>query len=182
VIKKTLSLSKGKQINMINRKQKEEIVKELKKKITSSNFVAFLNFHKLSVKKAMELRRALRKANGDYVVAKKTLIAVAAKEAGLELDKKKLDGEVGIALGGDNEDTMLASAKEIAQFARKNSEMLKIIGGIWNGEWADVAQVKRLAAIPGREILLTQLAFILTQPVSSLARVLSEVSKKGQNS
>ena len=75
----------------IIRKQKEEKVKELKKKISSSNFVAFLNFHKLSVKKAMELRRALRKANGDYVVSKKTLISVAAKESGLEIDKKKLE-------------------------------------------------------------------------------------------
>lgn len=165
----------------IIRKQKEEKVKELKKKISSSSFVAFLNFHKLSVKKAMELRRALRKANGDYLVSKKTLISVAAKEAGLELDKKKLEGEIGIVFGGDKEDTMLAIAKEIATFAKKNSEMLKIIGGIWNGEWADVNHVKRLAAIPGREVLLTQLAFMLTQPVSSLARVLLEVSKKGQS-
>lgn len=165
-----------------NRKQKEEKIKELKKKISSSNFVAFLNFHKLSVKKAMEFRRALKKANGDYAVAKKTLISVAVSEAGLELDKKKLEGEIGIAFGGDKEDTMLAIAKEIANFARKNSEMLKIIGGIWNKEWADINQIKRLAAIPGREVLLTQLAFMFTQPISSLARVLSEISKKGQNS
>jgi len=171
----------------IIRKQKEEKVKELKKKISSSNFVAFLNFHKLSVKKAMELRRALRKANGDYVVSKKTLISVAAKESGLEIDKKKLEGEIGVAFGGDKEDTMLSIAKEIANFAKKNSEMLKIIGGIWSansaggGEWADVNQVKRLASIPGKEVLLTQLAFMLNQPISSLARILSEVSKKGQS-
>ncbi|MEK7503342.1 MAG: 50S ribosomal protein L10 [Patescibacteria group bacterium] len=166
---------------MVTRKQKEEIVKELKKKISSSNFVAFLNFHKLSVKKSMEFRRALKKAEGDYIVSKKTLISVAAKESGLEVDKKKLEGEVGVVFGGEKEDTILAVAKEIANFAKKNSEMLKIIGGIWNKEWADINQIKRLAAIPGREALLTQLAFILSQPVSSLARVLSEVSKKGQN-
>ena len=166
---------------MVTRKQKEEIVKELKKKISSSNFVAFLNFHKLSVKKSMEFRRALKKAEGDYIVSKKTLISVAAKESGLEVDKKKLEGEVGVVFGGEKEDTILAVAKEIANFAKKNSEMLKIIGGIWNKEWADINQIKRLAAIPGREALLTQLAFILSQPVSRLARVLSEVSKKGQN-
>lgn len=168
---------------MITKKQKEEKVKELKKKISSSSFIAFLNFHKLSVKKSMDLRRALRSANGDYTVSKKTLISIATKEAGLELDKKKLEGEIGVAFGGDKEETILAVAKEIAQFAKKNSEMLKIIGGIWNGEWTDIDQIKKLAAIPGREVLLTQLAFMLSQPVSSLARVLSEVSKsKGQNS
>lgn len=158
--------------------QKQEAVKILKEKLASSSFVAFLNFHKLSVKKAMELRRALRKANGDYAVAKKTLISVAAKESGLDVDKKKLDGEVGVAFGGDKEDTMLAIAKEIGNFARKNSEMLKIMGGVWNKEWADADQIKRLAAIPGREVLLTQLAFMLSQPVANLARILKEVEQK----
>lgn len=165
---------------MISKQKKHEIVKILKDKLKSASFVVFLNFHKFSVAKATELRRALRKASGDYMVSKKTLISVAAKEAGLTVDKKKLEGGVGVAFGGDKEDTMLAVAKEISNFAKKNAETLKIIGGIWNKEWADINQIKRLAAVPGREVLLAQLAFVLAQPVSSLARILSEVSKKGQ--
>ena len=165
---------------MITRKQKEETVKKLKDKLGSSSFIAFLNFHGLSVAKASELRRALKKVGADYMVAKKTLLGVAAKDIGLEIDRKKLDGEVGVAVGGESEDTMLASAKEIAIFARKNKDILKIIGGLWNKAWVDDMEVKRLAAIPSREILLTQLAFMLSQPVASLARVLVEVNKKEQ--
>ena len=159
----------------------------MKDKLSLSGFVAFLNFHKLSVAKATGLRRALKKAGGDYMVSKKTLISIASKEVGFEIDKKKLEGEVGIAIAGKSEDAILAISKEITTFAKKNAEMLKIIGGIWSaefggGEWSDADQIKRLAAIPGRDVLLTQLAFMLSQPMASLARVLNKLSEnKGQN-
>ena len=168
---------------MITRKQKEETVKKLKDKLGKSSFIAFLNFHGLSVAKASELRRILKKAGAEYMVAKKTLVGVAAKEAGLEVDKKKLDGEIGVAFGGAQEETNLATAKEIATFSRKNKDILKIIGGFWNNGWIGIDEIKTLAAIPPRETLFTQLAYMLNQPVASFARVLNEVSKsKGQQS
>lgn len=161
----------------VTRKQKEEQVKKLKDKLSASGFVAFLNFHGLSVAKGMELRRALRKAGADYLVSKKTLLGVAAKEVGLEVSREKLEGEIG-AVFAKGEDEALASSKEVAVFARKNKNMLKIIGGFWKNAWIDADEIKRLAAIPPREVLLTQLAFMLSQPVASLARVLQEVEKK----
>ena len=98
--------------------QKQEAVKTLKDKLSLSGFVAFLNFHKLSVAKATGLRRALKKAGGDYMVSKKTLISIASKEVGFEIDKKKLEGEVGIAIAGKSEDAILAISKEITTFAK----------------------------------------------------------------
>lgn len=170
--------------------QKQEIVKTLKDKLSASSFIAFLNFHGLSVAKAMELRRALRKINGDYMVSKKTLISTAAKAVGLAVDKKILEGEIGVAFSAQEENAVLAISKEIVIFAKKNPEMLKIIGGIWStnplaggngGAWVDIDQIKRMASIPSREVLLIQLAFILSQPMASLARVLNKlVESKGQ--
>ena len=161
----------------VTRKQKEEAVKKIKEKFGASGFVAFLNFHGLSVAKGMGLRRALKKAGADYLVSKKTLFGVAAKDAGLSLDKKALEGEIG-AVFAKGEDEALASSKEVAVFARKNKDMLKIIGGFWKKAWIGTDEIKRLAAIPPREVLLTQLAFVLSQPVASLARALKEVEKK----
>src|SRR3989344_2404250 len=170
---------------MITRKQKEEIVSEIKKKLSSASFIGFVNFHNMSVAKASEFRRALRKQYAGYMVGKKTLFGVAAKSVGLELDQKKLQGEVGVVFGGEGEDAALGAAKEIATFARKNAEILKIVGGFWSAgdggkQWLELPDVKKLAAIPPREVLLTQLAYMLTQPVASLARVLAEVSKKAK--
>src|SRR3989344_1409323 len=158
---------------MITREQKEEAVKKIKDKLGVSGFVAFLNFHGLSVAKGMELRRALKKAGADYLVSKKTLLGVAAKGAGLSLDKKALEGEIG-AVFAKGEDEALASSKEVAVFARKNKDMLKIIGGFWKKTWIGSDEIKKLAAIPPREVLLTQLAFMLSRPMASLARALQE--------
>lgn len=165
---------------MITKQKKSEIVKKLKEKLSASGFVAFLNFHGMSVKKAAELRRSLRGKGAEYVVSKKTLLGIAGKEAGLEIDKNKLEGEIG-AVFANGEDETLASSKEIATFARKNKDMLKIIGGFWGKAWIDANEIKRFATIPAREVLLTQLAFMLSQPVAALARVLSELYKKQQN-
>ena len=168
---------------MITRKQKEEIVGKLKDKLASTGFIAFLNFHGLSVAKAMGLRRALKNAGAEYTVAKKTLLGVAAKESKLDVSREKLEGEIGVVTGGATEDSMLAITKEIAVFAKKNKDILKIIGGFWSASggqkrWIDSEEIKRFAAVPPREVLLTQLAFMLSQPVASLARALNEVSKK----
>ena len=162
---------------MITRKQKEEAVKKIKDKLGKSSFIAFLNFHGLSVAKAMELRRALKKAGADYFVSKKTLLGVAAKEAGLEMSREKLEGEIG-TIFAKGEDETLESSKEVAAFARKNKDMLKIIGGFWQKAWIGADEIKRLAEIPPREVMLTQLAFMLSQPVASLARALQVVEKK----
>ena len=159
------------------KKQKESIVQELKKLFEKASILVFVNFHGLSVAKAQELRRALKKAGGDYLVSKKTLLGVAAKEAGLEMSREKLEGEIG-AVFAEGEDEALASSKEVVNFARKNKEMLKIIGGFWKKVWIGADEIKRLAAIPTREVLLTQLAFVLSQPMASFARALNEIGKK----
>lgn len=167
---------------MITKQQKFEIVKGLKEKLNAYSFVVFLNFHGMSVAKMQEFRKLLRKTSSEYVVAKKTLLGVAAKEAGLNLDKKKLEGEIGAVLGGSDEDATLAIAKEISAFEKKNADVLKMIGGFWERRWIDVMEIKRLSSIPSREVLLTQLAFMLNQPTASLARALNKLSEqKGQN-
>ena len=165
----------------ITRKEKETIVSRIKKKLSGASFVAFLNFHGLSVAKAVELRRMLRKEGSEYLVAKKTLLGVAARDSGFNIDTKKIEGEIAVVFGGNTEEVNLGTAKQITVFAKKNAEMLKIIGGFWNKNWIEIAEVKRLAAIPPRETLLTQLAYMLTQPVANLARALQEVSKKLEN-
>ncbi len=156
------------------RKQKESIVEELKKLFEKASILVFVNFHGLSVAKERKLRGEFRKNEIKYKVAKKTLLKRVFEALGLK-DVPKLEGEVGVAAGyGEVTET----PRIISQFIKKEREGLKIIGGIYESKFADENIIKRLAAIPSREILLTQLAFILSQPAASLARVLSKVNEK----
>ena len=94
----------------------------------------------------------------------------------------KLEGEIGIAAGyGEVTQPPTLISKFIKTELRglpADKQGLKIVGGIYESKFVGEDVMKRLAAIPSREVLLTQLAFILTQPVAGLARALQEVSKK----
>ena len=94
----------------------------------------------------------------------------------------KLEGEVGVVSGFGE---VTEPPRLVQQFIKKDlpagkagKEGLKILGGVYESKFVDAEMIKRLAAIPSREILLTQLAFMLSQPVASLARALQEVEKK----
>lgn len=159
----------------ITRKQKESIIVELKKLFQKASILVFVNFHGLSVAKERKLRSILRKADINYKVAKKTLLKRALPEI------PKLEGEVGIVAGYGE---VTEAPGIISKFIKEERALpagrqgLKIIGGIYENKFADAELIKRLAAAPSREALLTQLAFILSQPAAGLARVLTKLEIK----
>lgn len=158
---------------MITRAQKEKIIEDLKKIIGGASVLVFVNFHGLSVAKTRNVRSELRKVGIAYKVAKKTLLRRAADAAGLG-DMPEWEGEIGVAAGyGDATE----APRILAKFAKGNGE-LKIAGGFYEHAFVDAGVMNSLASVPSREALLTQLAFMLTQPVAGLARAINEVSKK----
>ena len=73
--------------------QKQEILRNLTERIKKSKSIIFTGFNALGVHENEELRDKLRQENGEYYVAKKTLLERALKEQGIEnLDTKTLDG------------------------------------------------------------------------------------------
>ncbi|MDP3785227.1 MAG: 50S ribosomal protein L10 [bacterium] len=156
------------------RAKKELLVSELKKLFEKASILVFVNFHGLAVAKERKLRGEFRKADIKYKVAKKTLLKLVFEALGLK-EIPKLEGEVGVAAGYGE---VTEVPRIISQFIKKEKEGLKILGGIYEANFVDDAMIKRLAAIPSREVLLTQLAFILSQPAAALARALQELSKK----
>jgi large subunit ribosomal protein L10 len=83
---------------------------------------------------------------------------------------------VGPLIYGFSEDAV-AAAKVIADFAKGNDKLV-IKAGSYAGKALDVNGVKALAAIPSKEVLLSQIAMLLQSPIASLARVVDAVAKK----
>lgn len=130
--------------------------------------MVFVNFHGLAVAKERKLRGEFRKNDIKYKVAKKTLLKRVLP------DMPELEGEVGIAVGYRE---ATEAPRLISQFIKTEKDGLKILGGVYETGFVDAEYIKRLASIPSREVLLTQLAYILSQPMASLAHVLTEVEK-----
>ncbi|MCX6763447.1 MAG: 50S ribosomal protein L10 [Candidatus Moranbacteria bacterium] len=156
-------------IFMQSKDQKKKIVEKLAADLKNSKAVVFSDFRGLSVKDMTSLRRELRQEGIDLAVIKKTLINIALKDAGIEVDVKKLEGQIAIAVSQNDE---VLAAKIIAKAAKAN-ENLKIVGGLLGKKALAIEEVNALAKLPTKEELLAKLAGTLKAPISGLANVLA---------
>lgn len=143
--------------------QKQKVVKELTEKIEKQKSIVFFNFAGLKVKDISALRKKMKADGSELKVAKKTLLALALKKAGLDFDIKILKGEVGLAFGFKDE---LTPAKLCYQFSQEKPN-LKILAGFFERKPRDASEIIALAQIPSRKELLAKLLGSVSAPISN---------------
>lgn len=158
----------------ITKEKKVDILKKLKDKVLKAKTIVFVNFHKMPVALATDVRKNLNGQDVGYVVAKKTLIGLAFKDTAITGELPALDGEIAIAYGDDQ----IAPAKSIYEFQKKNAEMIKIVGGVFEGKFMDQASMMTIATIPPREILYGQFVNIINSPIQGFVMALDQIAKK----
>ncbi|MEY3736946.1 MAG: hypothetical protein RLZZ251_662 [Actinomycetota bacterium] len=113
--------------------------------------------------------KALRRSLGEetkYKVAKNTLVKIAAKEAGVDVDEALLTGPSAIAfVKGDS----VTAAKSLKNFQKENP-FLVIKGGIFEGKRVTTAEIMKLADLESREVLLAKLAGAMKASMAKAAR------------
>lgn len=170
----------------VTRAKKEQILAALTKEFETAGSAVFATSSHLSMADTTKLRRQLHAKGVKLVVAKKTLIKLAAKNAGKpEISDDILPGAIAVAFAHEDE---LAAAQELHAFGKDN-EAVKLTGGVYDGEVLNGAKIKQLATIPNKQTLVGQLAGLLLSPIrgiagagyqtiAGLARSLDAVAKK----
>lgn len=153
---------------MLTKKNKEEIVKGLSEKFAKEKIAIFSRIHKIPVADLNTLRRELKRAGAELSISRKTLMKRALDSAGLDVDPKKLEGEVGIVFGYENQ---VDTAKIVQKFQKTNSTF-EILAGLLEKRLLSKEQVLALARIPSREQLLALLASALAGPLRNFLNVL----------
>jgi large subunit ribosomal protein L10 len=170
-----------KQDMAITKQKKEEIVSKLSDVVKDSSTIVFAKFTGLTVAEQSEVRKALRTSEVGYTVAKKSLMKRAFEAASasrrIEGAMPELEGETAIAFGRDE----LAPARELAVFAKKFSEHLAFLGGVFGGKFVSRDEILAIAAIPGAETLRGMFAQLINSPKQRFAVVLSKVAEKAAN-
>lgn len=151
----------------MNRTDKEQLVAELKEKIEGATALYYTDFTGLNVKRMTDLRRRLRKANVEYVVIKNTLALRAVNESGLV--GERLRGPTGLVVTKDP----VAAAKLLTDFAKENDQRPAVKGGVFEGKAIDTAQVTKLANMPTREQMLSQLGAGFQSPMAAFVGALN---------
>ncbi len=154
--------------------QKEQLVSEIAEKIAKAKSIVLVNHCGLTVEQDTALRVDMRKADVEYKVIKNTVLVRAFEKAGYTGFEKVFEGPTAVAFS--YEDTV-AGAKILVENGTK-TKMLEIKGGVIEGKSASVDEIKVLASIPSKPVLIGQLLGLLTSPMRSLAVAISEVAKK----
>lgn len=157
----------------ITRTKKEEVVAKVKDVLGRAKSLLIVRFHGLGVSKTNALRKKFRAEDTEYFVVKKSLLEKACEQAGLDVPRG-LEGEVAIAASMSDE---LAAFKIAAEFAKKEKEALKLIGGFFEGKLLDAETAVRLGSIPGREALLAQLMSVIQGNTRKFVVLLDQIGQ-----
>jgi len=152
----------------LNRTEKTENISELQKKLDGSKAVVLTNFRGLNVAQVTGLRQRLREEKIAYQVVKNTLAKLASKGTDLEKLKDYFEGPTAIAISYGEP---IALAKVLAEF-QKTLPTFEVKVGLIEGKVASPPEIKALATMPPREVILAQILGGIQGPAAQLAGVL----------
>jgi len=156
----------------MNRQGKEALVASMKKDLSDSTASFVVGIKGMTVVQFEALRGELRKEESKIQVAKVRLMKLALENnncaEGLEPFMKEQ-----IALVFAQKEAP-GIAKILCTFAKKNTQ-LEVLAGCMEANVLDAAQVKEIASLPSREVLLSHLVATLQAPTTQLAMALKSM-------
>jgi large subunit ribosomal protein L10 len=150
---------------------KERIVDELAAELNAADTLIVADYRGLTNKQLEALRDVLLEHGARFRIVKNTLTRRAAERAGADALLVMLEGPTAIAFiesGGDP----AAVAKALAATA-KETNVLELRGGIFEGATLSGEEVGRLATLPPVDVLRGQLVGVIVAPITQLLGLVS---------
>jgi large subunit ribosomal protein L10 len=147
----------------LTREKKQKIIEELEEKLRRQKSFIFIDFTGLKVKDFSDLRKKIKNEKGEVKVAKKTLLDLALKKSGFEINVKDLRGEIAVVFSFLDDVSLL---KTLFQFSQNNPN-LKILAGFFEKRFLGGEEIVNLAKLPGKRELLGKLVTIISSPLAN---------------
>jgi large subunit ribosomal protein L10 len=153
---------------------KAQTIDELAQKLQDSKGAVLLDYRGLNVSAITALRRDLAGGNVEFQVAKNTLLRIAAERAQVDISPELLTGPTAVAFGWSDE---VSPAKLLSEFARRN-RVVSIKGGVVSGRSVTAEEVGKIAELPSREVLLSQLLGAFQAPAAQTLAVMQAPARQ----
>jgi large subunit ribosomal protein L10 len=169
---------------MKSRQQKQKEIEQGEKLLKKSQNLIFINFSGATMEDFKKMRSDLKKQKASFKVIKKRLLKIIFQKAGIDLDPKQFDSQVGTVFISDRD---IVEAANIVYKLFKEKEKQKtnfnILGGydLENKTFFDEQKMKFIGQLPKREVVLAQVLGTIASPIKSMLYILNERSKKMQN-
>ncbi len=153
----------------MKKEQKEAFVADFGERLGKAEAIFLTDFTGLDVKAMTSLRRQLKKSGGEYLVVKNRLVRRALADTEIPDISGFLTGPTGVIFGDDD---VVDAVRTVADFAKENGDKPVFKVGVLDSTVLDAAQINRVAKLPSREVLLSQVVGVLSAPMSALASAL----------
>ena len=158
----------------MNLEEKKKIAQNLNERFSKAAVIIVTDYKGLDVAAINDLRRKLRQEEVEYQVAKNSLLIRAAEETDVALIRGTFKGPNAVAMSyGDP----VAPAKILSDFA-KDHKVFEITIGVMGGKILDTNEIKSLAGLPSREVLLGTFVSTLNSLPTGFVRTLAEIPRQ----
>lgn len=148
----------------------QEVVEGLRELLADVKTFFLVDYQGLSAGELNALRAKLRDAGGRMLVAKNTLVNVVLSEQGLSEFNDTLKGPTALVLIGSDP---VEPAKVLTDFANDHARDLPVAkGGMLQGNRVEPEALAKIAKLPSRDELLSELVGVLQAPMQQLVGVL----------
>ena len=159
----------------MSRVEKQKTVEDIQERFKKAQAVFLFEYHGLTVSDMTGLRMKLREGQGELKVLKNTLVKKALEGSPLkEALAAEFKGPVACAFSYSD---VVNTAKILVDF-KKEDQFLKFKSGVLKEKKIESQEIKALAKLPSREVLLAHLLGTLAAPISSFVSVLAAVPRK----
>ena len=168
--------------------EKKKVVDDLVENLSSAKVIVIADYRGITVEQDNVMRRDLSKAGVEYKVVKNTLTKLAVDQIGLKELDSCLKGPTSIAFSKND---IVAPAKILNEYSEKYGHV-KLKAGVVEGKVINVDEIKALAKLPPKEVLLARvlgglnaplagLVNVLNANIAGLARVLNAIAEKKES-
>jgi len=143
----------------------QEMMENIKADLEGVSAVWVVDACGLTVKEVEGLRRAIRESGAIMKVYKNTIMQKALAELDMvNMDEILAGPSAFVFCGGD----VAAAAKAVTEFAKEN-EKLEVKGGMMDNTFVSAEEIKAIASLPSKEVLLAQIAGAISGVARGLA-------------
>lgn len=160
-----------KELKMATKAFKSEKIDVIKEKAEKAQVAILTEYKGYTVEEITQLRRALQKDGGDYMVTKNTLAKIAFKGTEFEVLADSLTGPVAIAFGFEDQ---VSPAKAVAKFI-KDTKKGAILGGALDGKFLTAQEAEALSKLPSKEELIAKILGSVNSPASGIVGSINAV-------
>lgn len=149
--------------------RKIAVLKDLEEKMSRMQLAIVADYRGMTVAEITDLRRKIRESGAEVVIAKNTLLRMAARSTGHEELEPLLVGPTAITFGYDD---VAKVAKSLNEYLRESKKFSVRGGALGHSPLAEDG-LEQVAKMPSRESLLAQIVGGLQSPMSGVVGVLN---------